>query len=184
MLGIIIIGVNKVGDYLVIKKEKKEVELFLKENNSKSGDLVNGQESDFNNNKSNYVAVLEIPKIELERGLVSINSEDNDVSKNIQVLESSIFPVTEVGNLYLAGHSGDGKNAYFKDLDKLEIGDYIYLYYYGGRYDYYVYDIYNIPKTGAVVVDRKESNNLYMITCSYENDNEQLLVRAKIIGNK
>ena len=40
--------------------------------------------------KSDYIAVIKIPKINLEKGLYDVNDINNNVDKNIQILKSSI----------------------------------------------------------------------------------------------
>ena len=44
-----------------------------------------------------YLAVLKIDKINLERGIYSINSKNNNVNKNIQLLKESNLPDKENG---------------------------------------------------------------------------------------
>ena len=45
-----------------------------------------------NIDKELYLAVLKIDKINLERGIYSINSKNNNVNKNIQLLKESNLP--------------------------------------------------------------------------------------------
>ena len=74
-------------------------------------------------NKISYVGVLKIDKINLERGFVDKNSPYNNVDINIQTLKESDMPDAKNGNVILAGHSGNGRTAYFKNLYKLEKDD-------------------------------------------------------------
>ena len=59
--------------------------------------------------KYDYIAVLKIPKINLERGLVDRNSYSNNVNYNIQILSNSSMPDEKNGNVILAAHSGNGR---------------------------------------------------------------------------
>ena len=79
--------------------------------------------------KINYIAVLKIPKINLERGLVDPNSYLNNVNYNVQILKDSSMPDVNKGNLILAGHSGNSRISYFRNLDKLSLGDDVYIIY-------------------------------------------------------
>lgn len=80
-------------------------------------------------NTEKYIAVLEIPKINLKRGIYAKNSKLNNVNKNVYLLKESNMPNEEKGNYILAGHSGTAYFSYFKNLPKLDIGDVAYVYY-------------------------------------------------------
>ena len=70
-----------------------------------------------------YIGSLSIPKINLQKGFVSVDSKYNTVSKNIQVVKGSNYPDVDKGNFIIAAHSGTSYLAYFKNLYKLTIGD-------------------------------------------------------------
>ena len=76
---------------------------------------------------NDYIGYLNIPKINLKKGFLDKRAEDNDVEKNILVVEESSYPDVEKGNLILAGHSGTGWKAFFNDLYKLNKGDVAYV---------------------------------------------------------
>ena len=69
-------------------------------------------------NSLDYIAVLKIPSIGLEKGLVAKDSYYNNVNRNIKILDESEMPDQENGNVILAAHSGNGRTAFFKNLDK------------------------------------------------------------------
>ena len=71
----------------------------------------------------NYIAVLEIPSINLKRGLVDPSSKYNNVNYNIQIINKSTMPDVVNGNLVLAGHNGASYVSFFRNLDKLNIND-------------------------------------------------------------
>ena len=56
--------------------------------------------------KIEYIAVLKIPKINLERGLVDPSSYLNNIDYNVQILKNSAMPDQKYGNVMLAAHSG------------------------------------------------------------------------------
>ena len=69
-----------------------------------------------NNQDSKYIAVLEIPKINLKRGFLDINSRYNNVKYNVTVIKGSTFPGEPNNNLILAAHSGVCSICYFDKL--------------------------------------------------------------------
>lgn len=126
--------------------------------------------------KVNYIAVLKIPKIGLERGLVDLNNYLNNVNYNLEWLDGSSMPDEENGNVIIAGHSGSARISYFRKLDRLEIGDEASIIYNGKTYNYKVVDIYDIEKTGkAQIVKEKNTTTLTLITCRH-NTNRQIVV--------
>ena len=107
--------------------------------------------------KVEYIAVIKIPKINLERGLVDRNSYLNDVKYNIEILKESSMPDEVGGNVILASHSGTARISYFKNLHKLTIGDSISINYKSTIYNYKVVDIYEIDKTGTAEIIRNKN---------------------------
>lgn len=95
-----------------------------------------------------YIGYLTIPKINLTKGFLDVRAEDNDVEKNILVVQGSDYPDTERGNLILAGHSGTGWKAFFNDLYKLNTEDIVYVTYKDKKYTYKIVNIYKQQKVG------------------------------------
>ena len=121
-----------------------------------------------------YIAVLKIPKINLERGFYDKNSSLNNVDYNILFHTASNYPSEEKGNVILASHSGSSSISYFKKLYLLEKGDIAYLTYKGTTYTYEIVNIYNEEKTGSINIYRnKEKNTLTLITCTKDDDTKQ-----------
>lgn len=130
--------------------------------------------------KVNYIAVLKIPKINLERGLVDPNSYLNNVNYNLEWVDGSSMPDDENSNVIIAGHSGSARISYFRNLYKLSIGDEISLIYKNKTYNYIVSNIYDIEKTGtAEIVRDKNKKTLALITCRH-NTNRQIVVIANL----
>lgn len=154
--------------------ERKSVAIFMNRMNLLVSEITFGSAFD---NYIDYIAVLEIPKIGLKRGLVTYDSWLNNVNYNIQILSPVRMP-NEVGNFILASHSGNSRVAFFNQLSLLEIGDVVYVYYDGSRYEYYVTHQYEIKKNGELLLpDRMSKFNLVLTTCS-KNKNKQLVVVA------
>ncbi|MDO5571858.1 MAG: sortase [Bacteroidales bacterium] len=132
----------------------------------------------------NYIGILEIPKIDVKRGFTSLNNKDNNVNRNIQVIEKSDMPNIENGNLIIAGHSGSGRVAYFRNLYKLEISDKCYVYYNNKKYTYEIVDTYDVEKTGKVAIKRdKKQTTLVLITCRH-NTNKQIVYIANLVSEE
>lgn len=121
-----------------------------------------------------YLGILEIPKINLKRGFLNLNSPYNNVAYNITMIEGSTLPDEENNNLILAAHSGNCSMCYFDKLYKLSIGDVAYLYYKNIKYNYKIVDIYVVEKTGQVSIYRDSTKSIMtLITCTRNSDHEQ-----------
>ncbi len=128
---------------------------------------------------------MEIPKINLKKGFLNINDKDNTVNKNIQVLNNSVMPDIENSILAIASHAGNGWNAFFKNLYKLELNDDIYVYYNNVRYSYKVIDIYNAEKNGTISISKSNKDTLLVLTtCNLTDRTKQRVVIAKMIDKK
>ena len=130
--------------------------------------------------KIEYIAVLKIPKINLERGLVDPSSYLNNIDYNVQILKNSAMPDQKYGNVMLAAHSGNARVSYFKNLDKLSINDEVSIDYKGHTYTYKIVNMYDIDKTGKAQIFRnKNTNTLTLVTCRH-NTNKQIIVICEL----
>lgn len=130
-----------------------------------------------------YVGMLEIPKINLKQGFAAFGSPYNNISKNVTILPTSVYPDVDLGNFILAAHSGTGSIAFFKDLYKLTNGDIAIVYYNGYKYTYQIVDIYQHPKTGTISIYRDYSKStLTLITCTYNSKDKQTVYIANLIN--
>ena len=129
---------------------------------------------------SEYLMVLEIPKINLKKGLYHIDSFQNNVNENLEIINSSNMPDIENGNLIIAGHSGTSDVSYFRYLYKLVTNDYCYIYYNGKKYTYKIVNIYNERKDGKITIHKDSGiRTITLITCTLNNDSMQTVY----IGN-
>lgn len=134
---------------------------------------------DSNNNIIKYIAVLEIPKINLKQGIPYPNSKDNNVNRNIMITKNSSFPDKEKGLMILASHSGNSAISYFKNLYKLSKGDTLKIHYNNNIYEYKINDIYEIKKNGTLNVRIDTSKNtVILITCTKNNNKTQTVYVA------
>lgn len=130
-----------------------------------------------------YIGYLEIPKINLYRGFVDKESDANNVRINVKIITPSDYPDVEKGNFILASHSGNGYNAYFRDLYKLSNGDKAYIYYNNKKYTYQITNIYLQPKIGTVTIFRDHTKtNLTLITCTQNDESTQTLYILDLIS--
>ena len=123
------IDIQKFFDENIEISNTKDLEQVFDEDEKKKEETVLG---------SDYIAVLEIPKIDLKKGLVDVDSIYNNVDYNIQIISSSTLPDVENGNFILAGHNGNSNVSFFGNLEKLDIDDKVYVYYDGIKYVYVI----------------------------------------------
>lgn len=130
-----------------------------------------------------YIGYLTIPKINLTKGFLDKRSTENDVEKNILVVNGSNYPDTEKGNLILAGHSGTGWKAFFNDLYKLEVNDTAYVTYKNKKYIYSIVNIYTQPKVGKLAIYRDyDKTTLTLITCTNNDSTTQTIYVAELVS--
>lgn len=142
---------------------------------------VEEEEEDLGEVTNNYIGYLSIPKINLKKGFLDKRSPDNDVEKNILVVEGSSYPTKDKGNLILAGHSGTGWKAFFNDLYKLNKGDKAIVTYKGKTYTYKITNIYTQPKVGKIAIYRNyDKTTLTLITCTNYDSTTQTIYIAEL----
>ena len=128
-----------------------------------------------------YIGYLEIPKIKFKRGFYNITSKLNTVEANIEIIKGSDMPDVTNGNLIIAGHSGTGWKAFFKDLYKLEAGDEAIVTYAGVNYKYKITNIYKERNTGTVSIKRNyDKTTLTLITCTKDDSSTQTIYIAEL----
>ena len=166
--------------FKIIEKniEEKSIERFYS-NNKKTGRNEDISDSKIDNNVINYIGVIKIPKINLEKGFTAKDDKNNDVEKGIKILEKSDYPNKDKGNVILASHSGTASISYFKNLYKLSNDDTVLIIYNGNTYNYKVSSKYKIDKTGYANIKRDNSKStLTLITC--EGDDKQIVVICEL----
>ena len=164
------------------QKEDKKINEVIKneEKETVSSSLEPFNEETKTNNSNNYVAVLEIPKIRLNKGLVMATKNFKSINYAISIDRHSKMP-DQNGNFILYAHSGNSKIAYFKNLKDLNIDDEIKVYYEGNIYSYKVIKKYTVPKDGYLSVNNDNENKyITLTTCSQENKKEQIVIIGEI----
>ena len=170
--------------YSKIEKLDKESDIKIEEflnkeiplKNEASIDDTTIEEEKTNNQDYNYIAVLEIPSINLKRGLVDPSSPYNNVNYNIQIIDNSTMPNVTNGNFVLASHNGASYISFFKNLNRMNINDKIYVYYQGYKYEYSLTEIYDTPKDGKVEIVRDyDKTTITLITCKKNSKDTQVV---------
>ena len=134
------------------------------------------------NPKTDYIGILEIPKIKLKKGFVEYTSKYNDIKYNVTILKGSQFPDVKNGVLKLAGHSGSGPIAFFKDLYKLSVGDEAIVTYKNKKYTYEIVKIYTQKKQGFVnIYTNPRKTSLSLVTCTKGDKTSQTVYIAELV---
>ena len=158
--------------------EKKETEIY---NVNTTEVETTDEEVNTYSDIESYIGYLEIPKINFRRGFYNIDSNLNTVESNIEIIKGSDMPNITNGNLIIAGHSGTGWKAFFKDLYKLEIGDEAIVTYAGINYRYKITNIYKEQNTGTVSIKRNyDKTTLTLITCTKDDSSTQTIYIAEL----
>ena len=188
---ILLLGISTIIYYFISNKQLDNLEddalktFYIEEekiNNEVEQPKEPEKEEVKEHKKIEYIAVLKIPKINLERGLVVPNSYLNNVDYNIQILKNSAIPDQRFGNVILAAHSGNARISYFRNLDKLDINDNVSISYKGKIYSYKVVNIYDIEKNGkAQIIRNKNVSTLTLVTCRH-NTNKQMIVICELVS--
>ena len=179
VLGFSLLSFDFIKPYVDENTEEKSLEQFyikeeqiIDKNDKTTSDEVEKEKKP--KVKYNYIAVLKIPKINLEKGLVEKSSKYNNINYGVQILKESDSPDVINGNVILAAHSGTANISYFRNLDKLDLGDDAIIYYQGNTYNYKVVDA---DKTGKINIKRdRNTSTLTLITCRHNTDKQIVII--------
>lgn len=120
--------------------------------------------------KYQYNTLIEIPSINLKRGVLGINNPYNKAEYNIELVKE------DSNTIVLAAHNGEYYNSYFGNLSKLELGDIIKYYEDGNIYEYIYSDSYEIKKDGyADLYYKTDKKSIILITCKDNTDDAQVV---------
>ena len=194
IVGVGILGGKIVNNYLDKKQEQDLINDFYEQQEEYVVDvpvmeeeLVKEEVAEQEEKKEtttptiNYIAVIKIPKIGLEKGLASKGSYWNNVNRNIEILSESDMPDVDKGNVILASHSGNSSISYFRKLNKLQNDDIVSIVYNGKEYKYKMVNYYEIEKNGyAHIVRNAEKSTLTLITCKHNTD-KQIVVICELV---
>lgn len=189
----LMMGLSIISFYIIYVKtlntrEEKAVEKYISET-TETNELENIEESANNENITNnkiigkeikYTAILEIPSINLKRGVVDNTKNFNSINYAISVDGHSSYP-DNYGNFILYAHSGTSSIAFFKNLTKVNINYDVYVYYNGTKYQYRIINKYDIEKTGkAKVITSNDDYYITLITCNQSKKGYQSVLVGKL----
>ncbi|MBR3199210.1 MAG: sortase [Bacilli bacterium] len=162
--------------------EPKEINKEPTQEKNKEPETNNSEKKEPTLINGKYFGYIQIPKINLNQGLVPLNSANNDVDRNIQTIYPSDMPDVKNGNLILAAHSGTSSISYFKHLYQLTNNDEIYILYDSIKYIYKIVNIYTVPKTGQVEIKRSSTKTVVtLITCTKNDNTTQTVYIGELI---
>ena len=150
---------------------------ILKINNTNINNSINRFKI-INNHNNDKIGYIKIKTLNINEPLYKIDSEENNVDKHITILKESIFPDKDNSIIFIAAHSGEGKIAYFNELNKLKIDDKVIIKINNKKYTYLVKEMWEEKKNGFINVNKEPENQLILTTCSPIHNNYQLIVNC------
>lgn len=172
---------NKVIEY----ESNKKIEQFFVEEVYQSEDLYYESKELYAEEKDSFSGILEIPIFNLKKGFYELDNINNNVDKNIEILDESDMPDVVNGTFMLAGHAGTSAYSHFKNLYKLKLNDEIYIYYNGYKYYYKITNIYDVEKTGKVKIKKDPSKTtLVLLTCRHNTDYQMVFIAELLSKEK
>ena len=180
--GIIVFLIPNFKKNIEAKEEANAIDKFFQHEveYSENNEVV---EDEFNEDE--YSSVLEIPKINLKKGLYSKDSKFNDIKYNIQIMQEADMPDVDKGNFILASHNGNSSISFFDNLRKLSGGDDVFVYYQGIKYKYKLVNIYEVKKSPNIELRNNETKtSITMITCKNGDKRKQVVYIGELVGEE
>lgn len=172
LIGVCLISITGFMKYETYKKQQKSLESF--KNMDSYSEADEGEENTENGGEKTAIAVLKIPKINLEVAVVQ-GVEKEDIKYVVGHFKDSVMP-GEVGNLCVAGHRTSNYGQPFKEVDKLQQGDEIIFTYNGGEYVYTVNDSFVVTPYDTYILDNTEDEaTMTLITCTMDSKNRLII---------
>ena len=162
---------------IVVKDEKTHTEENKKEKTAQAKDISQKDESEDDSkddekefeNFGNFWIEIHKDGLDIKAPIVN-GTQEADLAKGVGHHPTTSYPSKDGGNVVLSGHRWRfGSNpAYkvFKDLDKLENGDEISLFYFGKEYVYKVRDQKVVKDTDVSILKNTDKSQLTLYTCT------------------
>jgi len=127
--------------------------------------------------KNNTIGYLSIPKMNIELPILLGASEENMKKGAVHLTETS-YPIGGNNtNCVIAAHRGYSKKAMFREIEKLELGDNLYIDNFRERLTYEVCEIRIIsPSDTNQILIRENQDLLTLITCHPYRSNSRRYV--------
>jgi LPXTG-site transpeptidase (sortase) family protein len=130
---------------------------------------------------------LEIPSIKVNAPIAGVQLKDGnwDVSwlvDQIGWLDGTAYPTWD-GNSVLTAHvvNADGKPGLFSRLNKVQTGDYIFLYQSGYRYTYQIVSNKYVQANDINVLKHEEKATITLITCDTYDEKSASYLRRVVV---
>lgn len=147
---------------------------IIKDNNYVEPNI---KENEIRENKTDYLGIIEIPKLNLKRYFYDLEDERNTVKKNIMLIEKSDMPDIEHGNIIFAAHRGSSKVGFFDKLHLIRAGDEIIINYKNKKYTYLYDNRYDVEKNGHIKIIRdKNKTTITLITCKKGTNKQTVFI--------
>ena len=133
--------------------------------------------------KDTPIMNIKIDKLKINNPIYEKGSINNNIDKNVIILDESDYPDKQNGTVLIGAHSGTAKESYFKNLNKLVVGDTIKLTYKDKLYTYKVDKISKDNKDGKISITyENKENRLVLFTC-YPKDKNNYLIVSSYLSN-
>lgn len=130
---------------------------------------------------NNVIGYINIPKMNIELPILLGANSSNMLKGAVHLTETS-YPIGGINtNSVIAGHRGYGRATLFRHIEKLEIGDEIYIKNFREELTYVVYDIKIIEPDDVSELKVKNGEDIItLITCHpYRVNSHRYIVKAK-----
>ncbi|MGG5462996.1 class D sortase [Clostridium sp. B9] len=124
------------------------------------------------------IGILSIPKIDLEIGIIE-GVRYEDIKYVVGHFPGAPMP-GEKGNFAIAGHRMSYFGEAFKEIDKLEKGDKVYVTYNGKKYTYEVTDMYQVTPSETEALNPTDDATMTIVTCTIDAKN-RVIVKGKLV---
>lgn len=181
-IGLTLLSFYYVYNNSIKENAKEEVETYIDITKIKEDDEPVEQEvqeeKEEIKKQIDYKAVLEIPVINLKNGLVEVTKDFKSINYAISIDNHSTYP-DKNGNFILYAHSGRSSIAFFRNLNKVNVNDKVFIYYEGSKYGYKITNKYDVEKTGLLSVDlTNEERLITLITCNQDKKGYQVVLEG------
>ncbi|MEG1255098.1 class D sortase [Clostridium sp.] len=156
--------------FMILNESDENIKNINEENQEKP------QEITYYTDKIDPIAILEIPKINLNV-VVAAGVEDDVIRYAVGHFEDTVMP-GEQGNCALAGHRNYDTGEFFLRLNKLESGDDIIISTHEDTYKYKVTTSFTVAPEDTYVLDSSQEAIVTLVTCTYDGK-ERLIVQGK-----
>jgi len=123
--------------------------------------------------------LLEIPKIKVSSAI--LEGTDDSALKYTVGHYPGLGEIGQPGNYVLLGHRNYVYGHFFRNLDRLEVGDEVIITKDGKKYTYVIYEFFVVSPEEVWVLDKTEEPIVTMITCTpIGTYTDRLIVRGQL----